>query len=265
MAKSNNLTDFFKDLAEVIREKEGSSALINPQDMAARIAAIGGKQRESTPRTTLKETLQDIADGIRIAEGSEALINPQEMAMRIAAIEALPELPYEEIEFVTLDGTMVYDSKYRGNNKTTIEIKFKRSNITSNVYLFGSSGTTTTYLNAYMASNGNWRYGNFQQIYNTRQTKLFVAEMTPGRITVDGVSTEFTPNEFTTSNTIAVGGRKTSSTVFDSLFRGYIYYFRMSIDGVMVADWIPVRRLSDGLECFWDKVSQTFIEPISQS
>ena len=171
---------------------------------------------------------------------------------------------YEEIEYVTLDGTMVYDSKYRGNNKTTIEIKFKRSSITTNVYLLGSSGTTTTYLNAYMASNGNWRYGNFQKIFNTRQTKLFVAEMTSGRITVDGVSAEFTPNEFTTSNTLAVGGRKSSSTAFDNLFRGYIYYFRMSIDGVLVADWIPVRRLSDGLECFWDKVTQSFIEPIIQ-
>lgn len=170
---------------------------------------------------------------------------------------------YEEIEYVTLDGMNVFDTQYKGNNKTTIEIKFERSSITTNVYLLGSSGTSTTYLNAYMASNGNWRYGNYQKIYNTRQKKVFVAEMTPGKITVDGVSGEFTPIEFTTSNTLAVGGRKTS-TVFDNLFQGYIYYFRMSIDGVLVADWIPVRRLSDGLECFWDKVTQSFVEPIIQ-
>ena len=174
----------------------------------------------------------------------------------------VPEVLYEEIEYVTFDGSNVFDTLHKGNNLTTIEIKFERSSVTTNVYLLGSSGTSTTYLNAYMASNGNWRYGSYQKVYNTRQRKLFIAEITPGRITVDGVSGEFTPTVFTTSNTLAVGGRKTSSTVFDNYFQGYIYYFRMSIDGVQVCDWIPVRRLSDGLECFWDKVTQKFIEPI---
>lgn len=40
MAKNDNLTDFLKDVADAIREKKGSSDLINPQDFSAEIASI---------------------------------------------------------------------------------------------------------------------------------------------------------------------------------------------------------------------------------
>lgn len=40
MAKNNNLTDFLTDIADAIREKDGSSELINPQDFSNRILAL---------------------------------------------------------------------------------------------------------------------------------------------------------------------------------------------------------------------------------
>ena len=40
MAKNNNLTDFLKDVADAIRAKKGTSALINPKDFSAEIASI---------------------------------------------------------------------------------------------------------------------------------------------------------------------------------------------------------------------------------
>ena len=86
MAKTDNLTDFFTDIANVIREAEGSTDLINPQDMASRIAALCGKNVESGERKTLVEVLTDMADAIRLTEGSTDLINPQDMASRIASL-----------------------------------------------------------------------------------------------------------------------------------------------------------------------------------
>ncbi len=86
MSKSDNLYDFFTDLANAIREREGSTAKINPQDMAVRIGAICDKEIEKKPRTTLKEVLYDIAEALRIAEESTALINPQDMAARVLAL-----------------------------------------------------------------------------------------------------------------------------------------------------------------------------------
>ena len=40
MAKTNNLTDFLTDVADAIREKEGSGAAINPQAFSSRILAL---------------------------------------------------------------------------------------------------------------------------------------------------------------------------------------------------------------------------------
>ena len=42
MSKSNNLTDFLTGVANAIRAKKGTSALINPQDFESEIASIGG-------------------------------------------------------------------------------------------------------------------------------------------------------------------------------------------------------------------------------
>ena len=40
MAKNNNLTDFLTGVAGAIREKKGTSALINPQDFDSEILSI---------------------------------------------------------------------------------------------------------------------------------------------------------------------------------------------------------------------------------
>ena len=69
MAKENNLKDFLTDVADAIREKEGSTGLINPQEFSAKIRAIetGGGGETPTPDMPV------IGDGktylyIRIAE-----------------------------------------------------------------------------------------------------------------------------------------------------------------------------------------------------
>lgn len=45
MAKNNNLQDFLTDIANIIREKNGTTEPINPQDFGAKIAGIGDKLR----------------------------------------------------------------------------------------------------------------------------------------------------------------------------------------------------------------------------
>ena len=49
MAKNNNLTDFLTDVADAIRAKKETQALINPQDFSSEIASIptsGGEVNE---------------------------------------------------------------------------------------------------------------------------------------------------------------------------------------------------------------------------
>lgn len=65
MAKNNNLQDFLTDIANTIREENGTTALINPQDFRSKIIEIGNKLRRLISGTLgeIKETdLQGIKD-----------------------------------------------------------------------------------------------------------------------------------------------------------------------------------------------------------
>ena len=64
MAKNNNLQDFLIDVANAIRNKKGTTALINPQDFSAEIASISGGgivQELDTSDTTT--TTEDVLSG----------------------------------------------------------------------------------------------------------------------------------------------------------------------------------------------------------
>lgn len=62
MAKTNNLKDFLMDLADAIREKEGSNETINPQDFSNRIKALSGGGNEPSKQ---KWTGHADAEGLR--------------------------------------------------------------------------------------------------------------------------------------------------------------------------------------------------------
>lgn len=170
---------------------------------------------------------------------------------------------WERIQYTTFDGTQIYDTQQYGDNTTTIKLKFKRSGVTTAAYLFGCAGTSTTRLNAYLNSNGYWRYGNYGKIFNTRTLNIYEAEVTPTKIAVNDVVGEFTSNIFTTPHTMSLGGYTTSSGTRTAGYKGYIYYFKIYKDNVLVVDLIPVKRKSDGVECFWDRVTESFVEPLA--
>lgn len=59
MAKNNNLTDFLTDVANAIREKEGSTGTINPQDFSSKIKAISTGVDTSDATATSADILKD--------------------------------------------------------------------------------------------------------------------------------------------------------------------------------------------------------------
>lgn len=53
MAKNNNLTDFLTGVAKAIREKKGTSALINPQNFDTEISSISTSSPEQEKSVTI--------------------------------------------------------------------------------------------------------------------------------------------------------------------------------------------------------------------
>lgn len=88
MAKTNNLKDFLTDIADTIRAKKGTTALINPQDFSNEIASIegGGTSNVYTYQDRIDETkdcsslfrsytgTNDIAKGLNTA-GVTSMLN----------------------------------------------------------------------------------------------------------------------------------------------------------------------------------------------
>ena len=76
MAKNNNLQDFLIDVANAIRNKKGTTALINPQDFSAEIASISGGgivQELDTSDTTT--TTEDVLSGYSFYDKDGQLVS----------------------------------------------------------------------------------------------------------------------------------------------------------------------------------------------
>lgn len=168
---------------------------------------------------------------------------------------------YELVEYVTFDGTVVFDTGVYGNNETYIDVLFKRTNTSAAHYLFGCSAGNR--LTGYLTSSGYWRYGTGYPTFNTNNTSLTKAIVTPTKTTVGSNTRTFSTSAFTTAFTMPLGGHKPASGEATPSYKGYVYYFVMRHGDEVVVDWLPCKRLSDGVEGFWDCVTNTFIEPMN--
>lgn len=168
---------------------------------------------------------------------------------------------YELIEYLAFNNDKIFDTGYYGNETTYLEMLFQRTDTSGADYLFGTSSGKR--LTGYLTSSGYWRYNSGYPTFNTNNKQLHYAYVSPGSTIVSGNTKTFSVGgAFTTGFTIPLGGHKPSSGVATPTYQGYIYYFRMWHGDEIVVDYIPCKRLSDGVEGFWDCVTQTFIEPM---
>lgn len=202
-----------------------------------------------------KVGMLDLVSGQFFASaGSEEFVAGAEMKMGS---------DYEAIDYVTFDADKLFDA---GIIKSTyeIEVLFKRTNTSGTPYLYGLvTSPHTASVTAYLTSSGAWRWGSSYRGFTTNTTKMYKVEISNGTFVGDFSSSAFTKSSaFTTPDTVVVGGYRGSSGGTSKQYRGYIYYFRINDGSTVIADWYPCRRKSDGVEGFWDCVSQTFIEPM---
>ena len=170
---------------------------------------------------------------------------------------------YEPIDYVTFKADKLFDAGII-NNTYTIEVLFERTETSKTPYLYGViTSPHTASVTAYLTSSGSWRFGSSYRGFTTNTLKMYKVEISNGEFVGDFTSSTFTKSTFTTSDTLVVGGSRASSGSTSKSYNGLIYYFRIKGDNGYIADWYPCRCKSDGMEGFWDCVSQTFIEPIN--
>lgn len=170
---------------------------------------------------------------------------------------------YEIIDYVTFSKNKLYDLGIVNSNQT-IEVMFARSEKSTTPYLYGCvTSPHTATVSAYLSSGGAWRFGSSYKGLSTNNTFINRVIIANGTTNYNFTAGTFTKSTFTTPDTVVLGGYRGASGALTKNYQGKVYYIRITQGDTSIIDYHPCKRLSDGVEGFWDCVSQTFIEPIS--
>lgn len=170
---------------------------------------------------------------------------------------------YEVIDYVTFAKNKLYDLGIVNSNQT-IEVMFARSEKSTTPYLYGCvTSPHTASVSAYLSSGGAWRFGSSYKGLSTNNTFINRVIVANGTTNYNFTAGTFTKSTFTTPDTVVLGGYRVASGALTKNYQGKVYYIRITQGGNPIIDYYPCKRLSDGVEGFWDCVTNTFIEPIS--
>lgn len=169
---------------------------------------------------------------------------------------------YEVIDYVTFKKDKLYDLGIV-ESTYTLNVMFARSETTATPYLYGCvTSPHTATVSAYLSQGGSWRFGAYYKGLNMKDTLIHRVTVSNGKTEADFTSGTFSKSTFTTPNTVVLGGYRAASGSLTKNYQGKVFYYRISEGDTMILDWQPCKRLSDGVEGFWDCVTQKFIEPI---
>ena len=180
----------------------------------------------------------------------------------IAGGDAQMSADYEAIPYVTFSKDKIYDL---GIVKSTykLEVMFARSEESSTPYLYGCvTSPHTASVSAYLSSSGAWRFGQSYKGLSTNNTFINRVIISNGKTDFNFAAGTFTKSTFTTPDTVVLGGYRSESGALTKNYQGKVFYIRITEGDTPIIDYYPCKRLSDGVEGFWDCVTQTFIEPM---
>lgn len=181
----------------------------------------------------------------------------------VGGLEASIPEGYEVLDKLTFTKDKLFNTDLYINEKYTIETLMQTgAPVGTAKYMYGvlSSNNKTT-CTAYLASNGTWRFGASYRTINTADADIHYLVQDINSVSKD--RTRYNSNipggAFVTSYTLPIGGSISATGVYNKGFFGDIYYITIREGENTLLYWIPVRT-ADGVDGFWDCVSQKFIE-----
>lgn len=173
----------------------------------------------------------------------------------------------EEVEYITFDGSQSIDTGLYGNLNTDIKVTFKTDRLI-NMGIFGAYNNGSENCIAVWGVNDGRAAAAFGA--NTAETRVILyhalniwckaqvnkdlRKIEALNATAHGANTEQISNDLTTLNTMRIGGFDTMMLVSYNCFVGQISAVQILQNGVLVRDYIPVRK--DGVGYLYDRVTQ---------
>lgn len=180
---------------------------------------------------------------------------------------------YTICDYIEADGTQYIDTGISGGANAAYEIKFSSCGSVAsdwNHYFAGDGkDTSAARIQAIGSAHviGYWaNSSHYYWLWNMADAEAHIVRYdSTGAMYVDDVAANYGAD---TSGFAGNGWGDLSWYVFNShnepttKAKMRLYYLKMYTDGVLVRDFIPVYRNSDGVFGLWDRVSETFFENI---
>lgn len=176
-----------------------------------------------------------------------------------------PSLPYsyERIEYIKSNGSSYLDTGIYGSDTLDVEISYIIVNRSNNLFFIGSRANAynKTYCVVFEKPT-KYRFD-----YNLKTNELAYYDYA-NKITLKKLGLQVYLNnkpvlklptaKFKTPSTLLIFGISTKDVVNISLDGGKIYFLRMTENGILVRDFIPVKRKLDGMIGMYDLVGRKF-------
>lgn len=173
---------------------------------------------------------------------------------------------YTPLKYIESTGTQYIDTGYKPNTNTKIEIGAYTTDTTNDKPLFGvrkSNGVDgfLCWFNPQVAEQPGFAVGSMSNTYTSYGIATGVrydVTLSNSLFTMNELSYPFDAQTFTSSYNLYLLALNKADVLDDRLFYGRLYYTRIYESDVLVRDYVPVKRVSDGAIGLYDRVSQTF-------
>ena len=178
---------------------------------------------------------------------------------------------YIKLEYLTFNGSQFINTGFMPKSTSRIQLEVDLEDMGDNlVTLFGGRTSNT------VASFSMWRMSStiIRWDYGTRQTSItfpttvgkFVIDANRNTVTINSTKRSVTAQTFTSNNSLRIssnytaGGSQYNDENYNDLrrFSGDLYYFKIYDNDVLVRDFIPAKRKSDGTLGLYDLVTDVF-------
>lgn len=241
------------DIADSIRNKNGTTTKYKPSEMASAIQGISTKEDLSNElteqETLLNNQISKLNDAIKALEGK-------------ASGGETPE--YTRVSYIQFTGEQTIDTGIICNKNTKLKVIFTREKSAQH-YLFGvASSDNKSSVTAYLGSS--WRFGDKSttKTLTTNEDMVYSGVIDNSQITITASkSTISDVNDFETVGSLLIGtSRSSNGSIPTPQFIGKIYSFEMWQGEEQVLKLIPMVN-KDGVYGFWDAISETFLTSIT--
>lgn len=169
--------------------------------------------------------------------------------------------PYERIEYIESNGSSYIDTGIYGSDSLDIEILIHYTYKNSVFFIASRKSAkelTYTFVGDASLSHIRFDYNNTLNVLGYYIDKISIRKSGLGVYINNVWKMSVDKGKFTTPSTLLLFGILQNGAVNSSPAGGKVYFLKMKENGVLVRDFVPAKRKSDGVIGMYDLIGRKF-------